>query len=69
MLFIPVDCIDSKCLTKFQFGLGMVSPSPKVSFWFISLFIMCSVNSGGCNKLWVVGEILGLKGSLNLVES
>ena len=50
MLFTLVDCIDAKCLTYSQSWLGMVKPSPRVSFWFISLFIMCLMDSISYNK-------------------
>ena len=64
-----VDCIDAKCLTEFQSRLGMVMPSPEVSFWFISLVIMCLLDSESYNKFWAVARILGLKSALNLVDS
>ena len=49
-----VDCIDCKCLTECQSRLEMVGLSLGVSFWFISLVIMCLMDSRSCNKFWVV---------------
>lgn len=69
ILFTPVDYIFVICLTKCQCWLGMVKPSPGVSFWFISLVIMCLMHSRSYNKLWVAVGILGLKSALNLVDS
>lgn len=68
LLFTPIDCIDAKCLTECQSRLEMVRSSLGVSFWFISIVIMCLMDSGGCSKFWAVAEILGLKSALNLVD-
>ena len=43
----------------------MVKPSPGVSFWFISLVIICLMDSISYNKLWAIAIILGLKSALN----
>jgi len=44
-------------------------PSPGVSFWFISLVIMCLMDSGSYNKFWAMAEIIGLKSSLKSLDS
>ena len=65
----PVDCIDAKCLTECQSQLAMVSISIGVSFWFISLVMMCLMDFRSYNKLWAVAGVLGLKSALNPVDS
>ena len=65
----PIDCIDAKCLIECQSRLGMARPSPKVIFWFISLVIMCLMDSKCYNKFWALAKILSLKSALNPVDS
>lgn len=69
ILFKPIDFIHAKCLIECQFRLGKVRPSPRVSFWFTSLVIMCLMDSRSYNNFLVVAGIIGLKSALNSLDS